>query len=38
VIRELVEAASRQPGASSSEKPEREDDIEGWLKRFGAQD
>jgi predicted RNA-binding protein with PIN domain len=32
------EAASRHRGASSSEKPEREDDIEGWLERFGAQD
>jgi predicted RNA-binding protein with PIN domain len=24
-------------GASAGEKPEREDDIEGWLKRFGGE-
>jgi len=28
--------AASQPGPSGGEKPEREDDIEGWLARFGA--
>jgi predicted RNA-binding protein with PIN domain len=31
-------AASRRRGASGSEKPDQEDDIEGWLERFGARD
>lgn len=29
-------ALSRARGASVSEKPDREDDVEGWLKRFGG--
>jgi predicted RNA-binding protein with PIN domain len=30
------QVASRQPPNPGSEKPEREDDVEGWLKKFGA--
>jgi predicted RNA-binding protein with PIN domain len=30
------QVASRQPPQPGSEKPEREDDIEGWLKKFGG--
>lgn len=29
-------ADRRSPAASHAEKPEREDDIEGWLQRFGG--
>jgi predicted RNA-binding protein with PIN domain len=28
--------ASRRPAQGGSEKPEREDDVEGWLKKFGG--
>ena len=28
--------ASRRPAKPGSEKPEREDDVEGWLKKFGG--
>jgi hypothetical protein len=27
---------SRRPARSGSEKPDREDDVEGWLKKFGG--
>jgi predicted RNA-binding protein with PIN domain len=27
---------SRRPATSGSEKPDREDDVEGWLKKFGG--
>jgi len=30
------QVASRRPAKPGSEKPEREDDIEGWLKKFGG--
>jgi predicted RNA-binding protein with PIN domain len=30
------QVASRQPPQLGSEKPEHEDDIEGWLKKFGG--
>jgi len=30
------QVASRRPAAAGSEKPEREDDVEGWLKKFGG--
>jgi predicted RNA-binding protein with PIN domain len=31
-----AERQARSAEASASEKPEREDDIEGWLRRFGG--
>jgi len=27
---------ARRPARPGSEKPEREDDVEGWLKKFGG--
>jgi predicted RNA-binding protein with PIN domain len=30
------QVASRRPVTPGSEKPEREDDIDGWLKKFGG--
>ena len=31
------QVASRRPAPSGGEKPEREDDVEGWLKKFGGE-
>jgi len=31
------QALGRQAAASGGEKPEREDDVEGWLRRFGGE-
>jgi predicted RNA-binding protein with PIN domain len=33
-----AERQSRAPAPAGSEKPEREEDIEGWLRRFGGRD
>lgn len=30
-------AAEARPAAAGAEKPEREDDVEGWLKTFGGE-
>jgi len=30
------QVASRRPANPGAEKPEREDDVEGWLKKFGG--
>lgn len=32
----LERQTARRPAADGREKPEREDDIEGWLKKFGG--
>jgi predicted RNA-binding protein with PIN domain len=29
-------SSSRETGDAAAEKPDREDDVEGWLRRFGA--
>ncbi len=33
----LRDARRRGPAATSSDKPERETDVEGWLKRFSGE-
>jgi len=33
-----LERKGRERGGESAEKPDREDDIEGWLRRFGGND
>jgi predicted RNA-binding protein with PIN domain len=35
---ELARQARLPRGEDSGEKPEREDDVEGWLRRFGGSD
>ncbi len=32
----LERAAPRRPADSGADKPDREDDVEGWLRRFGG--
>jgi hypothetical protein len=32
----LERAALRRPAEAGSDKPDREEDIEGWLRRFGG--